>query len=319
MNAAQAKYRDRLATLAGMKGRRNASLLGLVSLGIMAGLGDDRILAEVQAASGTPPLTDAEIMHALRTAHRDTVPLTDRPGAARWTPPKPKPPPLGAGAATYVVRRINQGIGATLETLSACSPLPIPTDPTGQTRAFLSALYSDTDRLFIGTEIDRGLPPLNIRAAGEWLTALQPNRLHPLICANPLTGREGVTKEGKTSFRCGACVAAFRFALVEFDVLPITEQCAFWAGVIASGTLPLRSLTYSGGKSIHGLVEIGAADVDAWGKSIDKLLYAVANPTAPDVCRADRACRNPDRLTRLPGATRPDKGTVQGLLWLASS
>ena len=78
------------------------------------------------------------------------------------------------------------------------------------------------------------------------------------------------------------------------------------------------SLVYSGGKSIHGLVEISATDVDAWGKAIDKLLYAVANPNASEAYRADRACKNPDRLTRLAGAMRPDKGTTQSLLWLAS-
>jgi hypothetical protein len=72
------------------------------------------------------------------------------------------------------------------------------------------------------------------------------------------------------------------------------------------------------GKSIHGLVEIGAPDAAAWRLAKDKLLYAVANPYAPASHRADRACRNPDRLTRLAGATRPDKGTAQSLLWLAS-
>lgn len=314
------KYRDTLGLLAGMKGRRNASLLGLASLGIMAGLGDDRILAEVRAASGTPPLTDAEIMHALRTARRNTVPLTDKPDGQRWTPPQKPRPPLGNGAASFVHRMIAKGAGASFDTLRACSPFRTANrTPAEQAHWFFWALYGACDMVFVGTQTDKGEPWKNIIPAWTWKQRFfEGEPPPPLLIANPLTGREGETKEGSLSYRCGACVAAFRFALVEFDALPIAEQCAFWAGVIASGTLPLRSLVYSGGKSIHGLVEIGAADVDAWGKAIDKLLYAVANPTAPDAYRADRACRNPDRLTRLPGAIRPDKGTTQSLLWLAS-
>ena len=312
------KYRERLASLASMKGRRNSSLLGLATLGVMAGLGDDRILAEVRAASGTPPLTDAEITHALRTAHKDTQAI-DRNLSPRWTPTKPKPPPLFASAAGYVGRMTARGAGATFATLSKSSPLAIPTDPKAQAAAFLLDLYADADLLFLGDKIDKGEIGKNILPAAGWQCAIGAGLpLPPLVIANPLTGAEGMTKEGKPSYRCGECVAAFRFALVEFDELPMEHQAAFWAGVITTGTLPLRSLVYSGGKSMHGLVEIGATGVDAWRRSIEKLLYAVANPNAHVKQRADRACKNPDRLTRLPGATRPDKDTVQTLLWLAS-
>ena len=82
--------------------------------------------------------------------------------------------------------------------------------------------------------------------------------------------------------------------------------------------MPLRSLVYSGGKSIHGFVEIGAKDAASWDKAIDTLLFAVAHPDAPQNQRADRACKNPDRLTRLAGATRADKGIRQTLLWLSA-
>lgn len=313
-----ARYEIRLSQLAGQVGTRNAGLLGLVSLGIMAGLGDGRILADVRAASGTPPLTDAEINRALATARRDTVPLNNRKPAPRWKPPPKQPPPLGAGARTYVQRMIDHGGGATPETLAARSPVALPPEPIEQTRLFLSALYAETDWLFNGVETHAGLPRLNVRPVAEWRSSLRPCGMHPHITANPLTGSAGLTKDGHTSYRCGACVAAYRYALVEFDALPLNDQACFWVGVIATGTLPLRSLTFSGGKSIHGLVEIGAPDNAAWSLATDKLLYAVANPYAAESHRADRACRNPDRLTRLAGATRPDKGTAQRLLWLAS-
>ncbi|MEI7900252.1 MAG: hypothetical protein WCK89_08360 [bacterium] len=311
------KYRDGLAGLAGAVGQRNGRLLGLVSLGIMAGYGDDRIFDEVKGSSGTPPLEDQEIRHALQTARRDTRPLDSTHSKIRWKPqPKPQPP-LGARAADFVARMIETGAGSSALPFIDRSPVTIPGDPRQQARAFLASLYEDRDLLFIGETTDRGVIGANIRTAGEWRDALALSTLPPLVIANPLTGTEGVTKESKRSFRCGSCVAAFRFALIEFDGMSLSDQVNFWTGVLDTGTLPVRSLTFSGNKSIHALVEIGAADAVAWQKNMDTLLYAVCNPSASKGYQADRACRNADRLTRLPGATRPDKdGKVQRLLYL---
>jgi hypothetical protein len=318
------RFRQRLGQLAGMKGRRNASLLGLATLGVMAGLPDGQIEAEVIGASGVPPLTTAEVRHAIRTARRDTVALTDRPDTARrWTPPPPKPPPLGSGAASFTRRAIDKGAGASFEKLAASSPVPIPPDPRAQTVLFLRSLYSPREHLFCGERFQTGTPGADIDTCGEWVRLIGGGKLDasPLVCGNPLTGQPGPTKEGKPSYRCAACVAAYRFALVEFDDLPLAGQCAFWQGVILSGVLPVRSLTFSGSKSIHGLVEVGAENAAAWGLALDKLLCATANPAAPKEHQADRACRNPDRLTRLPGASTFDreKNRVrsQPLLWLS--
>ena len=311
------KYRAGLAGLAGAVGQRNGRLLGLVSLGIMAGLGDERILAEVREAGGTPPLTEAEIRHALQTAHRDTLPVSGKRPAARWNPP-PKPrPALGSRASDFVARMIETGAGSSSLPFPERSPVPIPDEPREQARAFLASLYEGRDLLFIGGTTDRGVIGVNIRTAGEWRDALAVSALPPLVIANPLTGKEGMTKEGKASFRCGACVAAFRFALVEFDAMSLSEQISFWTGVLDTGTLPVRSLTFSGNKSIHALVDTGAADPVSWGRFMNTLLCAVCNPAAPKEHQADRACRNADRLTRLPGALRPDKGgAVQRLHYL---
>lgn len=320
---ALSRYREGLAKLAGIKGRRNASLLGLSNLGVLAGLGDERIESDVIGASGVPPLTIAEVRHAIRTARRDTQPLTDRPAAAkRCTPPKPNPPPLGSGAASFVRRMIDKGDGATFESLTNCSPVPIPSEPGKQAAVFLQDMYRPDEYLFCGERYSTGHPGADIDTCAEWVRLVGGGKLDApeLIACNPLTGGEGVTKEGKPSFRCAACVSAFRYVLVEFDALPLSSQCAFWAGVILSGTLPLRSLTFSGGKSIHGLVEIGTKDHAAWEQAITILFYAVANPAAPQDQQADRACRNPDRLTRLAGATHWDKGQAkvrhQPLIWL---
>lgn len=321
---ALSKYRQRLGQLAGMKGRRNASLLGLATLAVMAGRGDDQIESEVIAAGGHPALNTAEVRHALATARRDTAPLGDRPDTSRrWTPPKPKPRALGTGAASFVRRMIGIGAGATFETLAASSPVPIPAEPSGQTCLFLKNLYRADEHLFCGERFSTGTPGADIDACGEWVRLIGGGKLDApaALVSNPLTGRPGLTKEGRASFRCAACVASYRFALIEFDALPLADQCAFWQGVISSGVLPVRSLTFSGGKSIHGLVEVGAENADAWGLALDTLLSAVASPAAPKEHHADRACRNPDRLSRLPGAATWDreKNRVrsQPLLWLS--
>jgi len=226
-------YRERLAGLAGMKGRRNSSLLGLCNLGVLAGLDDGRIEAEIRAASGTPPLTEGEIRHALLTARRDTVPLAERPGTEQraWKPAPPPPPPLGQRASSYVARMIARGQGATFGTLVACSPVAIPATPTEQAALFLRKLYRPWERIFCGDSTDRGEPGHNIRYVSEWLEDFANGAtVPPFLIANPLTGHKGVTKEGKLSFRCGECVAFRRFALVEFDAMPLEGQCAFWLG-----------------------------------------------------------------------------------------
>jgi len=313
-------YHSRLSELAAMKGRRNASLLGLCTLGIRAGLSDTRLEQEIRDASGTPPLGADEIRRAINRARRDTGPLADRPIAGcrtAWRPAPKPPPPLGPGARTFVARMIAQGTGADSGTLAARSPLPIPDAPASQTVAFLETLYAPGEYLFCGDATDKGKIGANILTAGEWAeTARAGKTLPPLLIGNPLTGRQGETTEGKPSYRCAACVEAYRYALIEFDALPLPGQCAFWQGVITSGILSLRALTYSGSKSIHGLVELNAADREIWERQSERLFYATCNPDAPERERSDRACRNPDRMTRLPGAFRPDKGRVQSLLWL---
>jgi len=88
--------------------------------------------------------------------------------------------------------------------------------------------------------------------------------------------------------------------------------------VIATKILPLRSLVFSGSKSLHGLIEIDAPDRAAWDKTLDALLCEVCNPDAPKDRQADRNCRNPARMTRLAGAWRQDKERRQKLVWLAA-
>lgn len=326
--AALSKYRERLAWLAENVGRRNDSLLGLCNCGVHGGLADEQMLREIIGASGTPPLTEKEVWRAIAAArcspHHSAADQLQRAQKPNWGPtPKPAPPrpPLAGGAASFVDRMIGQGKGVQPKSLIESSPVPIPPESWMQTVCFLVAMYDDSDYLFCGEQDHKGVLGKNVRTAKDWrelFTRYQNDMVYPLLIANPLTGQPALTKEGKQSLRCAASVRRHRYALVEFDTMPLEEQCAFWVGVIATGTLPLRSLVFSCGKSLHGLVEIDAPDRAAWDKTLDTLLCAVCNPDAPKGRQADRACRNPDRMTRLAGGWRQDKEKRQRLVWLAA-
>lgn len=110
------------------------------------------------------------------------------------------------------------------------------------------------------------------------------------IRVNPLDGR-GIKDENVTDYR---------YVLVESDSLPIEQQNALMHDL----ELPIVTLTYTGGKSLHAVCRIDAGkNREEYRKRVQYLF---------DVCeknglRIDRNCKNPSRLTRLPGFQRGDK------------
>ena len=93
-----------------------------------------------------------------------------------------------------------------------------------------------------------------------------------------------------------ANVTKFRFALVESDTLPITEQDALYRKL----ELPIAALVHSGGKSLHAIVRVDAEDYDEYRKRVD-FLYSFLEKNGVDI---DKQNRNPSRLSRMPGVTR---------------
>lgn len=93
-----------------------------------------------------------------------------------------------------------------------------------------------------------------------------------------------------------ANVIEFRYALVESDNVPLERQNA----LIRELELPVAVMVYSGGKSLHAIVRIEAANYDEYRSRVD-FLY--------DICKKnglepDTANRNPSRLSRMPGVIR---------------
>ena len=106
---------------------------------------------------------------------------------------------------------------------------------------------------------------------------------------NPLDGK-GVKNENVTEYR---------YALVESDVVSIEQQNA----IVRKLELPIAALVYSGGKSIHAIVRIDAANYDEYRIRVE-YLYSVLAKNGLEV---DRQNKNPSRLSRMPGVVRGDK------------
>lgn len=111
---------------------------------------------------------------------------------------------------------------------------------------------------------------------------------------NPLDGK-GVKNENVTDYR---------FALVESDTMDISKQNT----ILRELELPIACLVYSGGKSLHAIVKVEAANFDEYRKRVD-FLYDVCKKNGLEI---DRQNKNPSRLSRLPGVMR--NGQKQYLL-----
>lgn len=94
-------------------------------------------------------------------------------------------------------------------------------------------------------------------------------------------------------------VTAFRHVLVESDVLDIEDQ----KKILIESELPISALIESGGKSIHAIVKIDAADEAEYKKRVNFLFEYMSNKGFV----IDKNNKNPARLSRLPGAMRGDK------------
>lgn len=103
---------------------------------------------------------------------------------------------------------------------------------------------------------------------------------------NPLDGK-GVRNENVTEFR---------YALVESDDMELEKQ----NNVIRQLELPVAVLVHSGGKSLHAIVRIDAADYNEYRKRVD-YLYNICEKNGMSI---DTQNRNPSRLSRMPGCVR---------------
>lgn len=186
---------------------------------------------------------------------------------------------------------------------------PADWNPVQQLTTYLSALFEASEQVGYVTDTwqnDEGkyLPTKGNwdRTAGELIQALNQSggdigsvlgdydpAAGAWIRFNPLDGK-GVKNEN---------VSEFRYALVESDTMDIEKQNA----VMRELELPIAVMVYSGGKSLHAIVRVEAADYEEYRKRVD-YLYNVCKKNGLSV---DNQNRNPSRLSRMPGIERNGK------------
>ena len=351
-----AKYKEALAAL--VPGTRDSGLPALTIFGRLAGMTPDELYHDIMdnAPGGKRP-SAAAVRRAVDHATR-TVEFGGR-GASRkdsrfvaydriWTKKEPSAKErrestrkaLPDDVRGYVHSLIEYGRGANSKTLREMSPTPIPDSHAEQAAAHLEAIGADWRwKLWAGT-IGQGIGKHGgVISATSLADSIRAGlaEIPTHVSLNPVTGMEGRTKDGKPSFDCEETVAAFPFALLEFDAMPLLDQCALFSSLIRKMPGRIVSLVYSGGKSIHGVMlipecddrrmttktladqirdERTPADDKKWESSVAELRFAFASSDNPAERIDEAPLESPAFHTRLAGAYRKEKGRRQGLLYL---
>ncbi len=183
---------------------------------------------------------------------------------------------------------------------------PVSRDPVSEIIKYLRARFEPDDYIGYVTsvyETDGKLAPTRGswgRTAGQIIDLLEKckgdigsvlgdadPRAGAWIRVNPLDGK-GIKDENVTDYR---------YVLVESDSLTIEQQNVLMREL----ALPIVTLTHTGGKSLHAICHIDAGN--------NRELYRQRVAYMFDVCeknglKIDKNCKNPSRLTRLPGFQR---------------
>lgn len=365
-------------------GSRHRNLLKLARLGRLASVENSELTQLIHAHwDGTDPLTEREVEDAVAKVEREIplggdipegVKLADeerRRFRSKLPPPPPAPAPATYGEATFFERMAAAGRawvedrpiygGRRSAALYDLSPVQFP--PTGwREQAALMIDRLATDWLgftFAGEQTSpRDGHHLNQAERLAWDIREGKVEIPPQIIANQLTGSRSWIADkspagGHWSMATKREILHYRHAVIEFDgdgehPLPLGTQADFWLGCITQHTLAPVALTFSGSKSIHGIVRLlelrdrdelaaphpeggtllehyaklakcGAEELTAaalWAaqwRDLERLLGS-----APDkLYHLDGACKDATRQTRLAGHLRRDKRRRQTLLWLA--
>ena len=290
-------------------GSRFAMLPELTASGKAAGLSAETIIADARRLGVIDRDADIRRMFDGSTAKRQVGGwLIRRPFIRRSLP---------APAVTYpseVRSRIACGIKYdSFDALTRLSPVNVAgLGDRDAARAQLNAMFRPGDLILVGT-MKHGVGERNLRSAREWmvddgLLGWEQVKVNPFTGGAAPGGKRGTTRIGEK------CLARHSLMMMEFDALPLADQCRFWAGMILR-RMPVVAVVYSGGKSLHGLIRVGAASERVWWDRCAqaKALYC-SDPDAK--YRADGQSMRPAVAVRLAGAVRHDTGHRQRLLYV---
>ena len=287
----------------------HTALLSVANLGAIAGMLPQEIFEDMRQSipQGSRQISDREITDAINKAMGDH-------NNGSFTP-RPRPVSIVKDGRAALQNIINQMDIIDEADLWESSPIRLLDEPKDDPVLLLTTLFNESDYVFIGERYEPGVLGDTIRTVSEWVTHFQNSGITaPHIIINPLTGASALKENGEgETYRGNGNMAAYRYCLIEFDNLDREEQIRFWTAI----QLPVVALLDTGGKSIHGWVDVQklavVASSDLWNSEIKGRLYK--RLLAP--LGVDTACSNPARLSRLPGHFREEKGNYQRLLWLS--
>lgn len=315
MNLLQ-RYQEKLRSMPRPGSGCHTHMLGAATLGVICGFSIKQIFMGIRRSiqPGSRQIPDREILDAIEKAKK-TYRRPHRRHYVRiyWRSVLPKPKLALLDGEAELGRIIAEAERWKESDLADMSPIQIPKEPALQAACFLKAMFADDEKVFIGDRVAPGINGRTIRTVSEWDAHLRRGgATAPFIIVNPLTGNEAKKKSGGLTRRGDGNIHIFRYALAEFDNLSHEDQLKFWAAV----PLPVVALVDTGGKSLHGWIDVQkmaeVSNHDDWDTHIRSRLYE--GRLTPMGC--DPACKNPARLSRLPGHFRVEKGKYQRLLWL---
>jgi len=313
------RYQDNLSNPPRTGEGVHSWVMSSATLGIMAGLPPEQIHADLwQTIPQDRKNPDREIYDALTKAlstYRPDVKLSDDSTYRRYTPLKTTPIIRNGEAVQKKIIAEGEARCPDEVDLWDLSPLRLWHEPQYDAPFFLQAMFEKQDLLWLGERYDKGVIGINILPVSEWLHRFRKNGKlpPPFLIQNPFSGKEGLTHDGKPSFRCDNTIVAFKYAICEHDTLSRNEQISLWSGI----KLPVKAIVDTGGKSLHAWLDCSKlakiATIEDWRREIKSKLYEQGlQPLG-----FDPSCTNPSRLTRMPGHFRAETGRYQRILWIA--
>ncbi|MEZ5277868.1 MAG: hypothetical protein R3F07_15920 [Opitutaceae bacterium] len=284
-------------------GARHQQIIEISSSLVSCGFGDDQIFTMLRPNYDSG-VSDSEILSIIKWARAKigTNPANGfRPlGRIAILPPNQRRPSPSRDAKPRInpvcaIHRYLEGKYIEEADLWEISPIRPLDSYKGDAFLLISNLFKQGEMVNIVSQcrFENGkATPLGYGETltrGEWLSRIRNGKLPNgkagvWIRPNPMDGR-GVSDENVTSFR---------YLLVEFDEIPLSDQLPF----VARLRLPISAIISSGGKSFHAWVRIAAKDRNDFRKQAN-LIFKVLAPYGLDTSN-----KNPSRLSRLPGVHR---------------
>jgi hypothetical protein len=183
--------------------------------------------------------------------------------------------------------------------------------------SFLTHLYRDGEKVHLFDKFEAKTPahtitirrPLDCRVPAHIRDGGQHGLGIWFLC-NPIDGEwHHNPRQDTMSCRSEESLTTFRYAVLESDQAPFDQ----WLAFIVQLPIRVSAIYTSGGRSIHALIRLDAANK----AEFDDTVKPLKRPWK--VLGGDPACLSAVRLTRLPGCWRPEKSGFQKLLYLCSN